>query len=124
MPIARKSIERGPQAPSLASRIPGHDLVIGYFTRDAWRRDRTGPGHPIHKAARIAYLSARGFFVDKCLSRASALTYITILSLVPLLAFSFSVAKGFGFYKELLDNTINPFLDETFGPLPDPSGHV
>ena len=59
----------------------------------------------------------RGFRQDECIFRASALTYITVLSLVPLLAFSFSVAKGFGFYEKLVRETVNPFLDKTFGPL-------
>ncbi len=128
MVVATKSIERGTKAPSIMVRVPGYGLVAGYFTRDAWRRDRTGKGHPFHRAARVVYLTARGFFADNCFSRASALTYITVLSLVPLLAFAFSVAKGFGFYQDLLNNTINPFLDSTFGPLMDSTstgvGHV
>jgi membrane protein len=124
MVVARKSLERGPPTPSRLSRLPGHGHVVSYFTRDAWRRDRTGPGHPIHRAGRVAFLAARGFFADKCLSRASALTYITVLSLVPLLAFSFSVAKGFGFYDDLLAKTINPFLDSTFGPLKEATPSV
>jgi len=64
---------------------------------------------------RVVYLSARGFYEDTCLIRASALTYITVLSLVPLLAFSFAVAKGLGFYNDLLEGSIKPFLDRTFG---------
>jgi len=64
---------------------------------------------------RVVYLAARGFREDACLIRASALTYITVLSLVPMLAFSFAVAKGLGFYTDLLDGSIRPFLDRTFG---------
>ena len=65
---------------------------------------------------RVGYLATRGFHEDACLIRASALTYITVLSLVPLLAFSFAVAKGMGFYQDLLRGSIEPFLDRTFGP--------
>ena len=64
---------------------------------------------------RVVYLATRGFHEDACLIRASALTYITVLSLVPLLAVSFAVAKGMGFYQDLIDGTIRPFLDRTFG---------
>ncbi len=64
---------------------------------------------------RVAYLATRGFYEDACLIRASALTYITVLSLVPLLAFAFAVAKGLGFYQDLLQGSIKPFLDRTFG---------
>ncbi|MFP4587724.1 MAG: YhjD/YihY/BrkB family envelope integrity protein, partial [Desulfohalobiaceae bacterium] len=34
---------------------------------------------------------------DQCLLRASALTYATALSIVPLLAVAFAISKGFGF---------------------------
>jgi membrane protein len=118
MPVAKKSIERGPPAPARVLRLPGFAHFVKFFTQDAWRRDRVDSGNVLFRAARVAYLAARGFFVDNCLSRASALTYITVLSLVPLLAFAFSVAKGFGFYDELLENTINPFLDRSFGSIP------
>ena len=37
-----------------------------------------------------------------------ALTYITVLSLVPLLAFSFALAKGLGLYGKLVHETIQP----------------
>lgn len=91
-----------------------------FFARDVWEKKRAGTRGwrgAAFKLARVAYLATRGFLQDKCLSRASALTYITVLSLVPLLAFSFSVAKGFGFYDTLIHDTIDPFLDRTFGPL-------
>jgi membrane protein len=67
--------------------------------------------------SRTLLLAVRSFIHDQCLFRASALTYITVLSLVPLLALGFAVAKGFGFYASLLDESIGPFLDRTFGPL-------
>src|SRR6185503_13662216 len=54
---------------------------------------------------------------DQCTLRARALTYITVLSLVPLLAFSFSVTNGFGLHEKLIETSVNPFLDRTFGPL-------
>jgi membrane protein len=68
-----------------------------------------------HHWLRVVYLSARGFVEDACVFRASALTYITVLSLVPLLAFSFALAKGLGFYRDLVERTIRPFLEHTFG---------
>lgn len=68
------------------------------------------------KSSRVLWLTIRGFTQDNCLFRASALTYVTVLSLVPLLAVSFSVAKGFGFLETLRTETIDPFLNDTFGP--------
>jgi len=55
-----------------------------------------------YKLLRVVYLTTHNFFEDKCLFRASALTYITALGLVPLLALVFSVAKGLGLYENHL----------------------
>ena len=68
---------------------------------------------------RVVYLSVRGAYEDACLFRASALTYITVLSLVPLLAFVFAVSKSFGFYQTLTEEILRPWMDRTFGPLLD-----
>ena len=67
---------------------------------------------------RVVYLATRGFYEDACLIRASALTFITVLSLVPVLAVSFAIAKGMGFYQDLIDGSIRPFLNRTFGGAP------
>jgi membrane protein len=50
-------------------------------------------------------LSLREFNRDKCTLHASALTFYTLLSIVPLLAMAFGIAKGFGL-AELLEKTI------------------
>lgn len=53
------------------------------------------------KAGRVfkdkASLIFRSFVLDQCLLRASALTYVTALSIVPFLAVAFSISKGLGF---------------------------
>ncbi|MCE2982970.1 MAG: YihY/virulence factor BrkB family protein, partial [Parachlamydia sp.] len=50
---------------------------------------------------RVLYDSARGFIEDDCYSKASALTFYTLLSIVPVLAVLFGIAKGFGVEKAL-----------------------
>lgn len=50
---------------------------------------------------RVATLAVRSFFADRCLLHATALAYATMLSLVPLLAFAFAVAKGFGIQEQM-----------------------
>jgi len=57
------------------------------------------------RQARIVILSLREFNRDKCALHASALTFYTLLSVVPLLAMAFGIAKGFGL-AELLEKTI------------------
>jgi len=59
-----------------------------------WRRTLINQGQ-------ILALVVRGFIADGCMLRASALTFTTLLSLVPLLALVFSVLKGFGVQNEL-----------------------
>ncbi len=50
---------------------------------------------------RIILLAIRGFGEDQCQLRASALTYYSLMSVVPVMAMAFGIAKGFGFEKLL-----------------------
>ncbi|MBW1840518.1 MAG: YihY/virulence factor BrkB family protein [Deltaproteobacteria bacterium] len=53
------------------------------------------------KQLRIVLLATRKFAEDKCPLRASALTFYSLLSIVPVAAMAFGIAKGFGFAKRL-----------------------
>ncbi|NOT11636.1 MAG: YihY/virulence factor BrkB family protein [Methylococcaceae bacterium] len=55
----------------------------------------------IIKSLKIGILSAQGFSRDLCPLRASALTLYSLLSIVPVIAMLFGIAKGFGFEKML-----------------------
>jgi membrane protein len=61
------------------------------------------------KLLRIIILTLRGFDQDKCLLRASALTFYTLLSIPSVIAMFFGVAKGFGFEKRLEANIMANF---------------
>lgn len=50
---------------------------------------------------RVSSLTAKFFIRNRCALHASALTYFTILSLVPICALFFGIAKGYGFDKLL-----------------------
>jgi len=103
-------------APWLRARL----LALGETVAgEAWQPARlraSGLRATGWRIVRVAWLAGRGTLRDQCLLRASALTYITVLSLVPLLALSFAIAKGFGFYHAFVHDVISPFLDRTFGP--------
>jgi membrane protein len=62
--------------------------------------------------ARFIYAIARDLGEGQLTLRAMSLVYTTLLSLVPLLAFSFSVLKGFGVHRQ-----IEPLLYEFLQPL-------
>jgi membrane protein len=80
------------------------DRIIHFFRRDIWRMRRKdlSPGKSfIIRQIRIFVLTFRSFSEDKCQLRASALTYYSLLSIVPILAMAFGIAKGFGFEQGL-----------------------
>jgi membrane protein len=59
------------------------------------------PGRIAATSLRYIYAVARDFFSGQLTLRAMSLVYTTLLSIVPLIAFSFSLLKGFGYHKEL-----------------------
>lgn len=64
------------------------------------------------KIARISVSATRGFSDDDCSLKASALTYYSILSIVPVLAVAFGIAKGFGFEKHLENLVTEKLLEQ------------
>ncbi len=78
--------------------------VMRFIKTDVWRiRARSLPQQKylLLRQLRVFLLAIRGFAEDKCQLRASALTFYSLLSIVPILAMAFGVAKGFGFEKML-----------------------
>jgi membrane protein len=69
----------------------------------------------LYRAARILYATVQGFREKRLNFQAAALTYYSVLSIVPFLAFAFSVLKGFGGYQRLMDQSLRPYLRQTFG---------
>ncbi len=53
------------------------------------------------RQSRVIILTLRGYNDDRCLLRASSLTFFTLLSIVPIVAVFFGIAKGFGFERRL-----------------------
>ena len=83
---------------------------VGFFTTTIWRA-RRGEQPAVRwlliRLVRTVILSVQDFARHHGPLRASALTFFTLLSLVPVAAMAFGIAKGFGFerrlQKELLD---------------------
>ena len=59
---------------------------------------------------RFCYILKENFTAHQCSLRASALTYITLLSMIPVLAIAFSVLKGLG-----AQNALEPILRNVAG---------
>ena len=91
---------------SLKSRI------INFIKTDIWRvrkNDLSRMKYFFIKQLRILFLAIRGFGEDQCPLRASALTFYSILSIVPLVAMAFGIAKGFGFQNLLEKQLLEKF---------------
>jgi membrane protein len=59
----------------------------------------------LSKFTKCAVFAAKGFKEDQCMLRASAMTFYTLLSIVPIMAMAFGISKGFGLEK-LLENQL------------------
>jgi len=73
--------------------------LIRFLKTDIWRiRLKNYPRSKSFflRQLRIIVLAVRGFAEDKCKFRASALTFYSLLSVVPVIAMMFGIAKGFG----------------------------
>ena len=59
----------------------------------------------VNKFKKVIVFAVKGFREDRCDLRASSLTLFTLLSIVPVMAMAFGIAKGFGF-KEILEERV------------------
>ena len=78
--------------------------IIKFLTTDIWRlRLKNYPPSKsfVIRQLRVIVLSIRGYAEDKCKFRASALTFFTLLSIVPVIAMMFGIAKGFGLQEKV-----------------------
>jgi membrane protein len=66
----------------------------------------------INRFIRVSYSSIKGFTDDECSDKASALTFYTLLSIIPILAVAFGIAKGFGFENHLEKEITHRFSDQ------------
>jgi membrane protein len=77
------------------------DLWI-FVSRDIWRvpkHEVKGLRNKFLNLVRTLILATKGFIADKLTTRASALTYTTMLAVVPVIAIIIGIARGFGFQK-------------------------
>ncbi len=74
-----------------------------FLTERLWvvRLDKMNKRHGFFvKQLRVFSLSIKGFNEDNCLTRATALTFYTLFSIVPVLALMFAITKGLGYDED------------------------
>lgn len=89
--------------------------VSKYFNSDYWthffRHLPSALKGCSTKVMRVGEAVAIGFSKDDCSTQASALTFYSLLSIVPVLAVAFGIAKGFGF-ESILQNELKQKFSE------------
>jgi len=90
--------------------------VNDFLTKDLWHLDTV----PLNRfrtwlvyLVKLIYATVREFTDNELTLRAMSLVYTTLLSIVPLLAFSVSILKAFG----VVDNQVEPLLANFLEPL-------
>ncbi|MCK5392273.1 MAG: YihY/virulence factor BrkB family protein [Deltaproteobacteria bacterium] len=97
--------------------------VNDFLTKDLWHLD-TGPLNRFRTwlvyLTKLIYATVREFTDNELTLRGMSLVYTTLLSIVPLLAFSVSILKAFG----VVDNQVEPFLANFMEPLGEKGSEI
>ena len=98
------------------------ERINNFFVKKIWDIDLASLSRFktfLIKTLRLIYVGIREFLKGQLTHRAMSLVFTTLLSIVPLLAVSFSVLKAFGVH-----NQIEPFLHNFLAPLGPKGGEV
>ena len=90
---------------------------IHFLTYDIWRlnpENFSGKKNVFHNILKIIMLTVRGIQEQDLSASSRSLTYRTILSIVPMFAVIFAIARGFGFEKILESQIFNFFQNNDF----------
>jgi len=90
------------------------EAVRSFLKQGMWEvplDDLTGMKRGFVASLRILSVTLRKYTADECALRSSALTFFTLMSIVPIAAVAFAIAKGFGFQK-LLEQRLMEDLSE------------
>lgn len=81
---------------------------LTYFTDTIFRRDVNEWRNPVVRwlvqQYRLLFYTARGLLEHGTIVRSAALTFYTLMSLVPIVAVVFAIVKGFGLAEGLTEN--------------------
>lgn len=86
--------------------------LVEFITKRIWKirlsKVSKGQGYIIRQL-RVITLAVKGFNEDNCLVSATALTFYTLFSIVPILALVFAIAQGFGYEKSLQEQILRNY---------------
>lgn len=102
----------------------------GFFRYDLWDMEisaLSGARRRLVRLARVLHLAGHGFKADDCRLHASALTFHTLMALVPMLALSLALARVFGgeaIARAHLRGAVESFTAEWRAETPDGAAPV
>ena len=106
----------------MAKIIEKYNAAKDFVFKDIWRADMENMSTRKRSAfniLKILIIAVRGFVENGCAVRASALTYFTLLSSVPVVALAFALAKGFG-----LENFVVDVIKDSFAANPETADYL
>ncbi len=89
--------------------------ALQFMKGDIWRiraAELHGPKGLLIRYLRIFIVAGKGFLRDDCILWAASLTYYSLLSIVPVFALAFAIAKGFGFQQHLEELIVEQFVGQ------------
>jgi membrane protein len=92
--------------------------IISFFkfvTVDIWRitiYDEKGKKGILFLVLKTIVLTIRNFFESRMQVKASALTYYSVFALIPIMAFIFGIARGFGFDSYIVEILADKFSNQ------------
>jgi membrane protein len=89
--------------------------ILNFLKRDIWHiqaKTLSSSRSFFLRQLRIVLLAIRGFDEDKLQLRASALTFYSLLAIVPVVAMAFALAKGFGLETLLEERLLAEFSSQ------------
>lgn len=106
----------------MAKIVDKYNEAKDFVIRDIWQADvnsMTTRKRSAFHILKILIIAVRGFIENKCAVRASALTYFTLLSSVPVVALAFALAKGFG-----LEDFVVSIIRDSFAANPETADYL
>ena len=124
LPAGYKRVEIGPGSAIVQTMYRQKmRAIINFFSHGIWEIDVTKLTRVRRffvRRIRLSVFVFKGFFDDDCLLRATALTYTTLLSVVPILTIGFSIFAAVGKLESITDrlrtylmSLLNPSRVET-----------
>jgi membrane protein len=90
--------------------------IVDYYRTGIWERkltDYSGVRRFLFKSLRIAAFAVQEYFSDQCIMRASALTFYTLVSIVPVITMVLAITRAFGLDAVVLQHVWASLSNQT-----------